>query len=149
MRQRIHRTVWVTVMYALLLLVVLVGRADASEVGCYTADITGETEYIIVEIDEGVQHARVGDYMWIRYSHEVSDSYDNVLSYHIEPGFRGLVTVCTTYIAEGIIPIGPGMAETVEVSGTATSGTAVVYSTLDPHPAIADAWITANGLIVL
>lgn len=142
---------------AAMLVIAVTSVAQASEVGCYTAEFIWDDDgingdMIVLEADEGVEHSYVGDYAWIRFdgleTNERKDwTYDNVVSYHIPWGSVDQATICTTYW--------DGSKDTIEVEdveeivqvvqpATEAEATVVVVGTQSY-----DGWLLEGGWIAL
>lgn len=122
--------------------------AETGDVGCVTVRVhhvtDNHTTTDILEIDDGASTDVVGHYLWLQYAHTPS-SIDNIVSTDLDVWPDGTVlTFCTDYVAEGVIPTGPGAAyQVVAVEGVVASSSAT------PHPSIVDAWVTSNGWTIL
>lgn len=137
------------------LLSIPANAAEAGDVGCVTVEVNADDPYNItvtlVDRDDDVRFDVVGHYLWMQYAHNEPSSTQNNVSWDLHGYVTGdVLTACTDYIAQGVIATGPGAAHRVEVVDTVTQQTiAVVASSVAPHPDIIDAWIAANGFVVL
>lgn len=154
-RERIAYWTMVTFIAALILLLALAIAnpslaAEEGDVGCVTVEVVHvDAHYTTIDIHtitEGMSATVVGHYLQMQYAHTPS-SLDNVVSTDLDVWPTGtILTACTDYIATGVIPTGPGTAyeATIDTSGPPT---VAVVSTLEPHPTILEAWITASGMV--
>ena len=123
--------------------------AEDGDIGCATAwfEMDGSTAMLIDQVvDEGVNVSTVGYYLWVQYAYEPSSEI-NLLSYDLT-GVESPITICTGYVSEGNdIPNAidnPGLDD-YSVTYEVQDNRVVVVSSVEPHPEVADAWITDNG----
>ena len=141
--------------YVLLLSAIATGHAtEPGAVGCATVEVHTDDYYhhTRIQLDDDVSTAVVGHYLWVQYA-EVRSSDHNVVSYDLTDHDDGdVITVCTDWIPAGeTIPTGPDTAVQINVTTpppAEAQTVAVVVSSVEPHPSIAQAWITDNGYVI-
>ena len=151
-----RKAITITLAVALLLFLASIPAQSAEEdVACGTVWFDEHYSQIDYTVDEGANVSIVGHFMWLQYAHSPSSTH-NIVSYDLK-GQESPVTICTSYVAEGVIRNGyddmkAGVDPPAEGYAKATplaDGRIAVASTFEPHPTIVDAWITSNGLVAM
>jgi len=123
------------------------------EMGCATSRWDGEHHVTVISTDGPLFADMLGQYLIMQWAWNAPNSDNNLVSVdttELTPG--DVVTACTNYVADGVIPEGQGAAYEVQAATIDEPDTPVLYvrvSSFQPSPDIAGAWIDAHGFIAL